>query len=444
LLYQIGRCAGPCVGIISKDAYAQNVQLAILFLEGKSSAVVEALQARMETASQALNFELAAHYRNQISRLRQIQERQYVDVADGNADIIGMASQGGMICLQVLSIRDGQLLGSRAYFPSVPAHSDMNEIVSAFITQYYIDLAAHQANMPKQLIVGVALSDRALIENVLSEQAQRKIAIIHPERGEKKKWLDMAALGAKQSLTAHLFSKTNMQERAVALQNVVGLKKMPHRIECFDISHTMGEATVASCVVFDAQGPVKSDYRHFNITDITPGDDVAAMRQVLLRRFKRLKRDEVALPDIVLIDGGPTQLAAAKAVKDELNIPQLLLVGVSKGPGRKPGYESLHFSDQPPIHLPSDSLALHFIQQIRDEAHRFAITGHRQRRDKARRQSSLEFIPGVGPKRRRDLLRYFGGIQGIAHASLEELMKVPGINKSLAERLFAAFHDTTI
>lgn len=280
--------------------------------------------------------------------------------------------------------------------------------------------------------------------NVLSEQTKHKVEIYRPQRGEKLKWLEMASTSAKQSLMIHIFNKTNVHDRVIALQKEMGLANAPQRIECFDISHSMGEATVGSCVVFDQNGAVKSDYRRFNVTGVTPGDDLAAMRQVVYRRFKRLQKDAVKPPEIVLIDGGATQLAVADEVIKELNIPDILLVGVSKGPERKPGFETLHFTNKPPMHLPADSLALHFIQQIRDEAHRFAITGHRMRRDKARRQSSLELIPGIGAKRRRELLRYFGGIQGLAHASLDELSKVPGISRSLAERIFATFHDTSI
>lgn len=444
LLYQIDRCTGPCVGLIDKEEYARNVDLAILFLQGKSHQVVETLQVRMETASQHLNFELAAQYRDQIGRLRQIQDKQYVSGGEGNGDIIGFAIQAGIICIQLLSMRDGQILGSRSYFPSVPAFSDTEEILSAFLTQHYLNHPSHIESIPKEILIDYEILDRDLLEKVLAEQAQHKVEVIRPSRGEKKKWVEMATTSAEQSLAAHLFNKTNVQERALALQKVLVLDQLPRRIECFDISHSMGEATVASCVVFDQSGPIKSDYRRFNIKDITPGDDVAAMRQVLLRRFKSLQKNEVTLPDLVLIDGGATQLAAADSVMEELNIHEVMLVGVSKGPDRKAGFESLHFLNQPPMHLPADSLALHFIQQIRDEAHRFAITGHRQRRDKARRQSTLELIPGIGAKRRRELLRYFGGIQGLARASLDELTKVPGISRSLAERIFAALHDATL
>ncbi len=291
LLYQIDRCTGPCVGLISKDEYAHNVQLAILFLQGKSEQVVEELQKKMEWASQKLDFELAARYRDQIARLRQIHDKQYVVVSEGNADIIGFAAESGVICIQLLSIRDGQVLGSRSYFPSVPEHSTIEEVIAAFLTQHYLYDTSHTETIPKHIIIQASVPERELLEKVLTEQAKHKVDIMRPVRGEKKKWLTMATMSAKQSLTAHLFTKTNMHERIAALQTLVGLKKPLRRIECFDISHSMGEATVASCVVFDQTGPVKSDYRRFNIQDITPGDDVAAMHQVLLRRFKRLQKD---------------------------------------------------------------------------------------------------------------------------------------------------------
>jgi len=444
LLYQIGRCTGPCVGLIDKNHYMHNVDLAILFLQGKSDQVINTLQTEMEEASQELNFELAASYRNQITRLRQLQDKQYVSVSDGDADIIGLEIQAGVICIQLLTIRGGQLQGSRSYFPTVPDYSKREEVISAFISQHYLSDQSHIESIPKQIAIETKVDDQSILENVLSELAQRKVEIFVPVRGDRKKWLSMAQASAKQSLTVHLFSKTNMQERLQALQKALELPRIPLRVECFDISHTMGEATVASCVVFDQNGPVKSSYRRFNIKDVTPGDDMAAMRQVVSRRYKRLQKDEVALPDLVLIDGGMIQLNAAHEVFQQLGISEVVLVGVSKGPERKPGFETLHRIGHLPIHLPADSLALHFIQQVRDEAHRFAITGHRQRRDKTRRQSILELIEGIGAKRRRDLLRYFGGIQGIARASLDELTKVPGISRPLAERIFAALHDATL
>lgn len=444
LLYQIGRCSGSCVGLITKEEYAKNIQLAILFLEGKSNKVIDEMHKRMEQAVGELHFELAAHYRDQIARLRQIQERQYINVHEGNADIAGLAIQAGIICIQLFSIRGGQILGSRSYFPTVPANSSNDEIIHAFITQHYLSNNILAENIPKQIIMNANIPDKALMQNVLTLQAKHKVELIHPIRGEKKKWIAMATTSAKQSLHAHLLGKTNIKERIESLHQALNLKQLPQRIECFDISHTMGEATVASCVVFDQTGPLKRDYRRFNIKDIAPGDDIAAMRQVIARRFKRLQKEEAILPNAVLIDGGKAQLSAVQNVMNELGIHHIDLVAVSKGPERKPGFETLHMSNGRMLHLPADSLALHFIQQIRDEAHRFAVTGHRQRRDKTRRISTLELIPGIGSKRRRELLRYFGGIQGLAHASLDEIKKVPGISRSLAERIFAALHDATI
>lgn len=444
LLYQINRCTGPCVKLISEDDYAENVGLAVKFLEGKSSEVIQVLQKKMESASKALMFEVASFYRDQIARLRQIQEKQYVSVSEGNADVLGYATESGLTCIQLLSIRRGQLLGSRSYFPSVPPHSSKEEIINAFISQHYLFFSTDTDHIPKHIIVDTEIPESDVLAKVLSERAHHKVTILNPHRGEKRKLMMMADHSAKESLAAHLFTKTNIYERLTHLQKVLNLPEVPLRIECFDISHSMGEATVASCVVFNQNGPVKSDYRRFNIKGITAGDDVAAMRQVILRRFKRLQLEEAKLPDLVLIDGGQAQLAAAKKVLDELNMSEIAMVGVAKGVTRKPGFETIYVQGKIPIHLEQDAKALHVIQQIRDEAHRFAITAHRSRRDKKRRHSILEEIPGIGAKRRRELLRYFGGIQGLAHASLDELMKVPGINRPLAERIFALLHERAI
>lgn len=443
LLYQIERCTAPCVGFISQEDYAASVNLAILFLQGKSNEVIQTMQQQMTAQSSAMNYEYAAELRDQIARLRQIQEKQYISTAAGNADVLGLAMQAGVVCLQLLTIREGQILASQTYYPAVPLDAPREEILSAFISQHYLGDVTHIESAPRTIIVDTSVNDGGLLENVLTENTGHKVEILRPQRGEKKKWLELAASSATESLNAHMLQKANMNERMRALQEALALTKMPKRLECFDISHSMGEATVASCVVFDKEGPLKRDYRHYNITNITPGDDVAAMNQALLRRFKRMQREDAVIPDIIFIDGGKTQLAAANKAMQEAGVTGVLLIGVSKGPDRKPGFESIHRLDAAPIHLPATAIALHLIQQIRDEAHRFAITGHRARRGKARRQSVLESIPGIGAKRRRELLRYFGGIQGIACASLDEIAKAPGISKSLAERIFAVLHDTT-
>lgn len=439
LHHQIGLCSGSCAGLISEEEYAQNVRHAILFLEGKNELIVDELHKKMEFAAKHLNYELAARVRDQIAKIREIQERQYVSSGKGDADIIGLAASAGIICIQLLAIRAGRILGSRAYFPTVPMNSSTEEILTAFITQHYLGSQVHE--IPKEIILDDALPDHDWLVATLSEEAKHKIVISSSVRGERKKWLEMATTSAKQSVASQLANKTNTKERLAALQQLVHLAKPPKRIECFDISHSMGEATVASCVVHDSNGLAKNDYRRFNITDITPGDDIAAMTQALTRRYKRLQSAEQKLPDILLIDGGLAQLHAAEKVLSSLEITDIILVGVAKGVTRKPGFETLHIPGQLPISLEPDSLALHLIQQIRDEAHRFAITGHRQRRDKARRTSTLESIPGIGAKRRRELLRYFGGIQALNRASLDELAKVPGVSQSLAQRIFEALHN---
>jgi excinuclease ABC subunit C len=440
LLYQINRCTAPCVEFITKSDYADSVNLAALFLEGKNDLLIDTLQKKMEASAIEKQYEEAAKYRDQIMRLRQLRDKQYVNVSSGHADAIGVASRSGTTCVHLLSVRDGQTLGSRTYFPIVPAGSSDEEVVAAFIKQHYLAHEDQFEIIPREIITTHIPNDYELIETVLSSLSNHKVKMTLPGFGDKKKWLSMATSSANQALVAQIYHKMNANEKMNSLANTFALVAVPTRVECFDISHTMGEAIVASCVVFDRNGAVKSDYRRFNINDITPGDDVAAMRQVLSRRFKRLQADGARLPDLVLVDGGKTQLNAAKSVFAELGIHHVQLMGVSKGPGRKAGYETIHFNGER-RHLEADSEALHFIQQIRDEAHRFAITGHRMRRDKSRQKSVLETIPGVGAQRRRELLRYFGGIQGIAHASLDELKKVQGISQLIAGRIFAAFHD---
>ncbi len=439
--YQIDRCTGPCVGLVTPEEYQEQVRLAILFLQGKNDQVITAFTQKMEQAATDLKFELAVEAREQIKKLREIQARQYISSGYHDADVLGFFNKSGLVCIQLLMIRGGRMLGSRAYFPNVPGASTADEILSSFISQHYLSekLAAH--DIPKEIILEKTLVDENLLMNVLGEAAQHKVVLSSRVRGERKKWLEIATTSAEQSASTQLLNQVNIRERFAALQELVQLNHPLQWIECFDISHSMGEATVGSCVVFNKEGPVKSHYRRFNISGITPGDDTAAMHQTLTRRYHRPVLDEAKLPDIVLIDGGLPQLNAAKKVLSELDAHSIFLIGVAKGVTRKPGFETLHFTDRDPIHLPNNSLALHLIQQIRDEAHRFAITAHRQRRDKKRVTSTLESISGIGAKRRRDLLRYFGGIQAINRASLEEIAKVPGISKALAERIFKALHN---
>lgn len=439
LQHQIARCSAPCGALISEEDYQRNVQHTILFLEGKNTLLFDELQKQMERAVQDLNFELAARIRDQIARLRQIQERQYISGGEANTDVLSFAYSSGVACIVLLSIRGGRILGSRAYFPTMPAGSLPEEIMASFITQHYLS-AKTTMDIPRDIIFNVKLPEQALLASVLSESARHKVLLAHNVRGERKKWLEMAETTAKQSVVTRLVSKVNIQARFKTLQTVLHLKNLPNRIECFDISHSMGEEAVASCVVFTIQGPAKSDYRRFNITGITPGDDFAAMRQVIMRRFKRLQKENSVMPDLVLIDGGKPQLHAAMQVLAEIDVTDVLLIGVAKGPDRKPGFETLYQPDDSAIHLPKDSLALHLIQQIRDEAHRFAITGHRERRDKKRVTSILETIPGIGAKRRRELLKHFGGMQSLKLASLEELAKVPGISQSLADLIYSALN----
>jgi excinuclease ABC subunit C len=436
LQYQIKRCTAPCVGYVSEEAYAEDVRHAVMFLEGRDSQVIDELVVQMEQASKALDFERAALCRDQIANLRRAQERQYVSAAGGDIDIIVSDVRNGVGCVQVFFIRGGHHLGNKTFFPGHTQEADAAEVLSAFLPQYYLGKP-----LPNEVLVNHVLEEKEWLEAVLSEQAGRKVSISHNLRGDRARWLEMALTNLNVALTQRLVSKAGLRQRFEALQEGLGLDELPQRLECFDISHTQGEATVASCVVFDQEGPRKSDYRRFNIEDITPGDDYAAMHQALTRRYTRLKKGEGKLPDILFIDGGKGQLGQAREVMDELAVNEVTLVGVAKGPERKAGLETLFLSGQrEPITLPSDSPALHLIQQIRDEAHRFAITGHRQRRAKARGKSPLEDVPGIGAKRRRDLLNQFGGWQEVARAGVEDLAKVKGISPELAQRIYDAFH----
>lgn len=443
LQYQIKRCTAPCVGYVNEEQYGEDVRHAVMFLEGKNNTIINELVERMEQASSDLEFELAACYRDQIANLRRVQEKQYVmGRGSGDLDVIAAVARNGIGCVQVFFIRGGRNLGNKTWFPRHTDESSEADLLAAFLPQYYLGGGTQERPIPAELLINQELPDRELLEGVLSEQAGRKVVISHRLRGERARWLQLASTNAEKALSAHLTNKLNILGRFEALQEALQLDDLPQRIECFDISHTMGEATVASCVVFDINGPLKSDYRRYNIEGITPGDDYAAMHQALTRRFKRLKEGEGKYPDILLIDGGKGQLSQAEQVLEELQVIGVILIGVAKGPTRKPGVEQLLLSGQEqPIILPPDSPARHLIQQVRDEAHRFAITGHRQRRAKARRSSPLEEVPGLGPKRRQQLLRQFGGLQEVARAGIEDLCTVKGISRQLAQAIYDAFHS---
>jgi excinuclease ABC subunit C len=436
LQHQIERCTAPCVGLIDKASYKTDLDNSILYLEGQGGLLIDRLVAKMETASNQLEFEQAGAYRDQIFRLRAVIESQCVEGERGDVDIIACASKGDVACVQVFFIRNGQNLGNRQFYPKMGEDNDPAQILQAFISQYYLDKAA-----PQELIVSHALPETALLIEVLSAQAKRQVAISSNVRGERQKWLQMALTNADNALQTKLADKQGLYARFVSLQQELGCAEVPKRLECFDISHTQGAQTVASCVVFDREGPVKSDYRRFNIEGVTGGDDYAAIHQAVFRRFKRLKQGEHIAPDILLIDGGKGQVAEAKKALAELQINNVMIVGVSKGPDRKAGMEKIILPDQDqPLDVTPNAAALLLIQHIRDEAHRFAITGHRQRRGKAQNKSVLEDIAGLGPKRRQLLLKQFGGLQGVSGASVDALASIEGISRQLAQRIYDTFH----
>lgn len=436
LQYQIKRCSAPCVDLISEDEYAQDVKDAVLFLQGKASRVIDDLVVRMEQASSMLEFEQAARYRDQIARLRKIQKKQYVSGERGDLDIAACALGAGVAAVQLFLIRGGRNLGNKVFYLNCRDGQSEQEILSAFLCQHYIG-----KQIPGEIIVSSKLDELELIQEVLSKDSGHKVKISPSVRSEKARWLKMASHNAKLSLDAKLASRAGYESRLESLQSAFKLEEAPQRMECFDISHTSGEKTIASCVVFDRQGAAKHDYRRFNIKDIQPGDDYAAMEQALMRRYQRIQSGEGKLPDILFIDGGKGQLSAAERVLNELAVTGVILIGVAKGRERKAGMEKMFKAGHDgAIILPDDSPAMHLIQQIRDEAHRFAITGHRQKRDKSGKSSILEEIEGVGPKRRQRLLKQFGGLQELKNAGVEDLQRVEGISRKLAEKIYDCFH----
>lgn len=440
LQYQIKRCKAPCVGLVEPTEYAEDVRHSVMFLEGRSNALSDELSAGMQAAAMNLEFERAAALRDQISLLRRVQDQQSMEGGTGDVDIVAAMVNPGGACVHLISVRGGRVLGSKNFFPQVAIEEEGSSVLLAFLEQYY--LSSQERELPSELIVNAQHDDFATLIDGLEALRGKTLSISYRVRGTRARWQQLAVTNAEQALMARLANRQHVAARFDALAQALELDEVPQRLECFDISHSSGEATVASCVVFGPEGPIKSDYRRYNIEGITPGDDYAAMHQALMRRFSKIKDGEGKLPDILLVDGGKGQLAMAREVLEELAVPELILLGVAKGTTRKPGLETLFLNDAAhEFTLPGTSPALHLIQQIRDESHRFAITGHRARRGKARRTSSLEDVAGVGPKRRRELLNHFGGLQELSRASIDEIGKAPGISKKLAESIYAALHS---
>ena len=436
LQYQIARCTAPCVDYISAEDYRRDVQHAALFLQGREQQVMQELESKMMEAAERQEYELAAVYRDRMQSLRQVQARQFVsDFNVNDADIVACAEQGGEYCVNLVMIRGGRHIGDKSFFPKNADGCDIEALTEAFLEQHYVG-----QKMPPLIIVGVAI-DTAALEEVFSEQAGRRVRIVTRAIGDKKVWLKMAQTNAELALQQRTATQASQQARLQALRDALDLADSTERIECFDISHTMGEATVASCVVFDRGAMQNGEYRRYNISGITPGDDYAAMRDALTRRYKKVAAGEGKMPDLIFIDGGKGQLGVAVEVLREVGLSDIQLVGIAKGEERKPGLEQMFFADRDtPVSLKKDHPGLHLLQQIRDEAHRFAITGHRARRGKARMHSSLEDIAGIGAKRRQRLLMRFGGLDGVRNASVDELAQVDGISQQLAEKIYEELH----
>ena len=440
LQYQIKRCSGPCVNLTTPEEYAEDVRHSMMFLEGKNDQIRDELTARMAQLSEALEFEEASRVRDQIKDLRIIQESQYVSGEKGDVDVIAMAQDAGAVCIHVIFVRGGRVIGNKNYYPRFVLEKEPADILRAFIAQYYLS-DAHRQSIPREILCNYQPRDKEELAGALTYLAERNVTIKHQVRGHRLQWLDLAGVNAGHGLMSKLNSKRSMQQRIKALQEALKLETPPQRLECFDISHSSGEATVASCVVFDQHGPLKSDYRRFNIENITPGDDYAAMEQALKRRYTRLKKGEAKMPDILVIDGGLGQLSQAEQVLDALEVKGIRLLGIAKGISRRAGQETLILGgSHKEVVLPPESPGLHLLQHIRDESHRFAITAHRQRRGKKRTTSFLDEIPGIGPAKRRDLIHYFGGQQEIRRASIQELQKVNGISKALARDIYEYIH----
>ncbi len=435
LLYQIKRCTAPCVGHIAPEAYARDVLAAAQLLHGEASALTERITEQMNAAAAALDFETAALLRDRLRMLATVREKQFVDTtgSEADADVVAVAEAAGVIAVNLTMIRGGRHLGDRSFFPQHSEGATPAEALEAFITQHYLD---HP--IPARILVSEAIETDTLA-TLLTEQAGKKITLLHRVSGERKVWIAMAQANARLSAERRSADRANQSQRLAALRDTLDLPTL-NRIECFDISHTMGEATIASCVVYEGDDLKKSDYRRYNISGITPGDDYAAMHAALIKRFHKSVEENSVLPDLLLIDGGKGQVSSAVEAMTELGLGEVLLLGVAKGEARKPGLETLIFANGRALNLAKDHPGFHLIQQVRDEAHRFAITGHRAKRGKARVQSTLEDIAGIGPKRRKQLLEHFGGLQGVRDAGVDALASVNGISRELAETIYNTLH----
>jgi excinuclease ABC subunit C len=436
LQYQIQRCTGPCVGLISKESYAGDVGAAIKVLEGRNDEVREDLNRRMEAAAQRLDFEDAAQLRDQLAKLKAVQSQQIVTAdIDQDADVIAIAAANNEYCVALMFVRAGRSLGSTTFFPKAP-YAEVQEVLSQFVAQYYMERES-----PPEIIVEQDFEEMPLLETTFAAQSGHKVRITSSVRGIRARWLEMMHNNAEQALTMRRLARAGIESSLEDVREAFDLEETPQRLECFDISHTSGTDTVASCVVFGLEGPLKNDYRRFNISGIAPGDDYAAMHQALTRRYKRVRDGEIVKPDVLLIDGGKGQLAEAARVLEELQVGGVTLIGVAKGVDRRAGQEQLFLLGQDtPTILPPDSRALHLIQRVRDEAHRFAIAGHRRKRAKRHSQSILETIPGLGPVKRRELLKQFGGLQGILRAGIDDFVQIRGLGRELAQVIYEHLH----
>lgn len=438
--FEIKRCSAPCVKRVSITEYAEQIKLAKYFLEGKNEQLITSLINQMEAASQHLEYEKAAQIRDQVADIRELQQKQAVIGDAENVDVIALIKKYAVVVIQILFFRKGRLIGNKSFYPKMPYDASETELISEFLPQYYLS-EHHEDDIPQEILINIPIEDEQWLSRALTQQAKHMVKISRPQRGDKKRWMDMAVKNAETDLLRRLKTNENYQQRFEALAQVFKLPQVPQKIDCFDVSHHMGEATVASCVVFDVHGPARQHYRRFNIQNVAAGDDYGALFQAVKRRYQKLIKQQSVLPDLTIIDGGKGQMSTVKAVFSELQL-DIPILAIAKGITRKPGMETLFLNDiNCIIDLDTDSQVLHILQQIRDEAHRFAITAQRKKRDSKRTTSILQSIPGIGVQRRRLLLNYFGGLDLLKNASVEQIAKVPGIHLSTAKRIYNYFHE---